>query len=52
MVKFFWPGGATVVWLWQIFAMVLCVVGALALAPFTWMYQRRANRVNGVEKRL
>jgi hypothetical protein len=44
VVKFFWPGGATIVWFWQCFATFLCVVGALTLAPITWMEQRHTNK--------
>lgn len=55
VVKFFWPGGATVLGLWQILATAVCVLGALALAPVTWLEQRRANGrvgVNGGKKML
>lgn len=55
VVKFFWPGGATVIWLWQMMATAMCVLGALTLAPVTWLEQRRANRrvgVNGGKKML
>jgi hypothetical protein len=52
VVKFFWPGGATIIWLWQLFATFLCIVGALTLAPVTWMYQRQSNKVNGINKSL
>ncbi|TVY82213.1 hypothetical protein LSUE1_G007321 [Lachnellula suecica] len=52
VVKFFWPGGATIIWFWQMFATFLCIVGALTLAPVTWMYQKRANTVNGTNKRI
>ncbi|KUJ17238.1 uncharacterized protein LY89DRAFT_646443 [Mollisia scopiformis] len=52
VVKFFWPGGATIIWCWQIFATWLCIVGALLLAPITWVEQRHSNQVNGVKKSL
>jgi len=52
VVKFFWPGGATVIWFFQMVATFLCIVGALALAPVTWMVQRQSVQVNGVGKRL
>ncbi|KAH8656122.1 hypothetical protein BGZ60DRAFT_417824 [Tricladium varicosporioides] len=52
IVKFFWPGGATIIWFWQMFATFLCIVGALLLAPMTWMKQRHANKVNGIHKRF
>jgi len=52
VVKFFWPGGATVIWVWQMLATFLCIVGALMLAPVTWMFQRHSNKVNGVRKHL
>jgi hypothetical protein len=48
VVKFFWPGGATIIWFWQLFATGLCILGALTLSPITWVEQRHANRVNGV----
>jgi hypothetical protein len=35
VVKFFWPGGATIIWFWQMFATFLCILGALTLAPIT-----------------
>jgi len=41
--------------LWQILATAVCVLGALALAPVTWLEQRRANGrvgVNGGKKML
>jgi hypothetical protein len=44
VVKFFWPGGATVVGLWQIIATVWCVVGALAFAPLTGLEQKWSER--------
>ncbi|KAN0105071.1 hypothetical protein V8E51_010816 [Hyaloscypha variabilis] len=50
VVKFFWPGGATIIWLWQLFATALCIVGALLLAPVTWVEQRHANSINGIKK--
>lgn len=52
VVKFFWPGGATVIWLLQFLATGLSILGALALAPVTWYAQRRANQVNGTRKML
>jgi len=49
LVKFFWPGGATIIWFWQIFATFLCTLGSLTLAPITWLEQRYANnKINGV----
>src|SRR4051812_15196080 len=51
VVKFFWPGGATIIWIWQLFATFLCILGSLILAPITWIEQRQANaKVNGVKK--
>lgn len=52
VVKFFWPGGATILWFWQISATGLCILGALLLAPMTWLEQRHSNHVNGVRKSL
>jgi hypothetical protein len=49
VVKFFWPGGATIVWLWQLFATLMCILGALVFAPITWMEQRHAVKINGVK---
>jgi hypothetical protein len=49
-VKFVWPGGATIIWLWQVFATGLCILGGLMLAPITWVEQRHASGVNGVKK--
>ncbi|EPE31204.1 hypothetical protein GLAREA_04171 [Glarea lozoyensis ATCC 20868] len=49
VVKFFWPGGSTVIWGFQMFATCMCILGALALAPVTWAAERRARgKVNGV----
>ncbi|KAH6717396.1 hypothetical protein BKA61DRAFT_719399 [Leptodontidium sp. MPI-SDFR-AT-0119] len=52
LVKFFWPGGASIIWLWQLFATGLCILGALLLAPVTWIEQRHANQINGVKKSI
>ena len=49
VVKFFWPGGATIIWFWQMFATFLCIVGALLLAPVPWIEQRHANQ-SGMNK--
>lgn len=49
LVKFFWPGGATVVWLWQLFVTFQCIVGAFIFAPITWLEQRHAVKTNGVK---
>lgn len=49
VVKFFWPGGAMIIWFWQIFATAMCILGALMLAPFVWTEQRHSNKVNGVK---
>jgi hypothetical protein len=51
VVKFFWPGGSWVLWAFQLFATFMCIVGALMLAPVTWVAQKRAARVNGVSKK-
>lgn len=51
-MKFFWPGGATIIWFWQLVATAMCILGALVLAPVTWIEQRHANKVNGVKKSL
>jgi hypothetical protein len=49
-----WFGaGAAMVWFWQVFATGLCILGALAFAPITWLEQRHASSkgmVNGVKK--
>ena len=52
VVKFFWPGGAMIIWLWQLFATALCIVGALILSPVSWTYQRHSKVVNGTKKML
>lgn len=49
VVKFFWPGGATILWLWQLLNMSLCVVGVLIFKPITMFDQRHAV-VNAVKK--
>ena len=43
LVKFFWPGGATILTVLQWIATVNCVIAALLLAPFTWVEQGVAN---------
>jgi hypothetical protein len=50
VVKFFWPGGNWVLWAFQLFATGMCILGALSLAPVTWMMQRRSVKVNGVKR--
>ena len=52
LVKFFWPGGATIVWFLQLIATFSCIAGALLLTPVTWMEQRHAEKLNGVGKKL
>lgn len=41
-VKFVWPGGATVLWVWQQIATLVCVIGSLLLAPVTRLEQKLA----------
>ncbi|KAI0997643.1 hypothetical protein K3495_g10545 [Podosphaera aphanis] len=53
IVKFFWPGGGIIVWLFQLFATFLCIIGALVYAPITYWQQKKSeirNLVNGVKK--
>jgi len=52
VVKFFWPGGSTIVWLWQLLNALLCIVGAILLAPITWLEQGHSNRINGTKRVL
>ncbi|KAH8588032.1 hypothetical protein B0O99DRAFT_377588 [Bisporella sp. PMI_857] len=49
-VKFFWPSGATILYLWQISATMVCVIGSLLLFWVTRTQQWNANRINGIEK--
>lgn len=42
-VKFVWPGGATALLLWQWMNTLLSIVGALVLAPVTWVEERVAE---------
>lgn len=35
-VKFIWPGGFIVVWIWQLTATMLCLAGALIFWPISW----------------
>jgi hypothetical protein len=49
VVKFFWPGGATIIWLFQMFATLMCILGALVFAPITWWEQKQAVQINGVK---
>jgi hypothetical protein len=44
LVKFIWPGGATLLLLWQWMNTLLSIVGALVLAPMTWVEGRVAER--------
>jgi hypothetical protein len=43
-VKFVWPGGATVLLLWQWVNTLLSIMGALLLAPMTWVEEKVAER--------
>jgi hypothetical protein len=43
-VKFVWPGGATVLLLWQWLNTFLSIVGAVVLAPVTWWEERVAEK--------
>jgi hypothetical protein len=49
VVKFFWPGGDWVVWLWQIVATGFCIVGSLAFWPLTMMEDRYHNKIQAVK---
>ncbi|KAI9642296.1 hypothetical protein NHQ30_009098 [Ciborinia camelliae] len=40
IVKFFWPGGTKVIGFWRLFATLLCIIGAMAFAPITWMEEK------------
>ncbi|KAB8299137.1 hypothetical protein EYC80_001246 [Monilinia laxa] len=37
VVKFFWPGGTQIIGFGRLIATLLCIVGAIAFAPITWM---------------
>jgi len=52
VVKFFWPGGAKIIWLFQMFATFLCIVGSLLLAPVTRLEQKYHTKINGVKKEI
>jgi hypothetical protein len=39
-VKFFWFGGWLLLWVWQIFATLFCVLGAAIGVPVTWAEER------------
>jgi hypothetical protein len=53
LLRFVLPGGATLLWVWQLFATFLCIVGAVLLAPVTWVEQRQANvKGNGAQTML
>ncbi|KAI7817184.1 hypothetical protein BC939DRAFT_466734 [Gamsiella multidivaricata] len=43
-VKFVWPYGDIVLTIWQCFMALLCVVGALLLAPLTWAGEMIAQK--------
>ncbi|PQE33353.1 flavin-binding monooxygenase protein [Rutstroemia sp. NJR-2017a WRK4] len=47
VVKFFWPGGTKVVSLFRWIATVVCIFGAVVLAPVTWVEQWWFERVEG-----
>lgn len=36
-VRFFWPGGWLVVWLWQVVATLVCYVLAFICQPISWI---------------
>lgn len=44
LVKFFWPGGATIMYLFQLWVTFICSVGSLILWPQTlleqWVYEK------------
>lgn len=44
VVKFFWPGGATVIWAWQWVATFACILGSLFLYPITWAEEKIAEK--------
>jgi hypothetical protein len=44
LVKFFWPGGAALLWLCQWLTTLVCVLNALVFAPVTWLEQRVAEK--------
>jgi len=39
-VKFVWPGGATLLMLWQWMNTLLSIAGAVILAPVTWVEEK------------
>jgi len=43
-VKFFWPGGATFFYLWQLFATFVCIVGGLLGIPLTLFEEKVAEK--------
>lgn len=45
VVKFFWPGGDLVLWIFQVFATGMCILGALVGWPVTLFFER--NNVGG-----
>jgi len=43
-VKFFWPGGDTIVWVWQWIATLLCILGSALFFPVTWAEEKFAKK--------
>ncbi|KAF2799443.1 hypothetical protein K505DRAFT_62869 [Melanomma pulvis-pyrius CBS 109.77] len=46
-VKFVAPGGWVLVWLWQFWATIFCVLGAVALWPVSVVEERAAEKSRG-----
>ena len=52
IVRYFWVGGFLVVWVWQFFATLVCLLAATLFWPVTWFEENASTVENRVELRL
>jgi len=52
-VRFIWPGGPLLVWLWQTFATLFCLLGAVFFLPVSWFEETGEGRreISGERKK-
>lgn len=48
-VRFVWFGGFVFVWLFQVVAAAMCVLGAVVLSPISWLEERMQHGRTGKE---
>jgi len=47
VVKFFWPLGTHIIYFFQLWATVMCVIGGYVFAPITWLLQSSSKKKEG-----